>query len=60
MFTAGYNSETKEPAVGFRLASYKKGCVAVGPIDQLKNVNDTMKKVVKVLNLLINKLIISS
>ena len=44
----GMNSETQEPTVGFRVASYKEGNVSVGPIQDLKHINDTMKQVAKV------------
>ncbi len=46
-FTVGLHPETKKATVGFRLASYKKGSVAVVGIDHLPMVSDVMKKVVK-------------
>jgi tRNA (uracil-5-)-methyltransferase len=45
-FTVGRHPETNEATVGFRLASYKKGSIAVVGIDHLPVVSDTMKKVV--------------
>jgi len=42
-FTVGINPETNELAVGFRVSSYKDGCVSVGPVVKLANINDTMK-----------------
>lgn len=47
-FTVGINPETELPTVGFRVSTYKAGSVAVGPIDDLVHISDTMKKVVGV------------
>ena len=46
-FTIGRHPESNEPVVGFRLASYRKGSVAVVEIDHLPIVSDEMKSVVK-------------
>ena len=46
-FTVGRHPETQEITVGFRLASYKKGSIAVVDIDHLPIVSDTMKSVAK-------------
>ena len=46
-FSIGKHPETGETAVGFRLASYRKGCTAVANIDHLPNVSATMKSIVK-------------
>jgi len=46
-FTVGHHPETKEVTIGFRLASYKKGSVAVVEPDDLPIVSDLMKKTVK-------------
>jgi len=50
-YDEGTNPDTNEPTVGFRISSYKEGSVSVGPILGLKNVNQQMKKVVKVLQI---------
>lgn len=47
-YSVGINNETRKPAVGFRLGSYKDGCVGVGPIDFLKHIPARMKQIVKV------------
>ena len=46
-FSIGKHPETGETVVGFRLASYKRGSIAVVGIDHLPQVSDSMKKVVK-------------
>ena len=46
-FTVGKHPETDETTVGFRLASYKRGSIAVVDIDHLPIVSDTMKSVAK-------------
>ena len=46
-FTIGKHPETDETTVGFRLASYKRGSIAVVDIDHLPIVSDTMKSVAK-------------
>ena len=46
-FTVGHHPESKEVTIGFRLASYKKGSVAVVEPDDLPIVSDIMKKTVK-------------
>lgn len=38
----GYNPETKEKTVGFRLASYKKGSKAIGPVNDLPHLPQLM------------------
>ena len=55
-FTIGTNPETNETTVGFRISSYKEGSVSVGPIDDLLNVSEKMKKVAKVRKIWTNKL----
>lgn len=47
-FTVGINEHTGLPTVGFRLSSYAKGEVSVGPIDNLQHIPSRMKKAVKV------------
>ena len=51
--SVGRHPETKNPVVGFRLASYRKGSVAVVEIDHLPNFSDIMKKVVKHLEIFV-------
>ena len=46
-FSVGHRPETDEVTVGFRLASYKKGSVAVVGVDDIPIVSDVMKAVVK-------------
>jgi len=46
-FSVGHHPETDEVTVGFRLASYKKGSVAVVGVDDIPIVSDVMKAVVK-------------
>ncbi|CAL8113038.1 unnamed protein product [Orchesella dallaii] len=43
-FSIGYNPESKEKTVGFRLSSYKRGSTAVGPIDTVTHLPDCMVK----------------
>ena len=47
-FVAGINPEDKLPTVGFRVSSYKSGCLDVGPIDHLVHIPDSMKNIAKV------------
>ena len=46
-FSIGKHPESGEIVVGFRLASYKKGSLAVVDINHLPQVSDTMKQLVK-------------
>ncbi|ODN01495.1 tRNA (uracil-5-)-methyltransferase A [Orchesella cincta] len=41
-FSIGYNPESKEKTVGFRLSSYKRGSTAVGPIDTVTHLPNFM------------------
>ena len=45
-FSVGHNPETNEVAVGFRLASYKKGSIAVVGVADIPIVSEVMKAVV--------------
>lgn len=47
-FTIGINEETGERTVGFRLGSYVRGFIGVGPVDCLKHIPDRMKQAAKV------------
>lgn len=40
--------ENKEPVVGFRVGAYNQGKTSVAPIDNISNVPQRMKDVVKV------------
>ena len=46
-FTIGRHPETNEITIGFRLASYKKGSIAVVEADHLPIVSDQMKQIIK-------------
>ncbi|PSN32844.1 tRNA (uracil-5-)-methyltransferase A [Blattella germanica] len=46
-FTVGMNVETGQRTVGFRLGSYVKGFIGVGPIDSLKHIPERMKEAAK-------------
>jgi len=46
-FTIGTNPETESPCVGFRLASYKEGCMAVAPVGHLRHLPLAMKNLVQ-------------
>ncbi|XP_003488264.1 tRNA (uracil-5-)-methyltransferase homolog A [Bombus impatiens] len=48
-FTVGKSEKENEVVIGFRLSSYAAGSTAVGPIDNLCHIPNTMKVVVKVL-----------
>lgn len=48
-FTVGRSEKENEVVIGFRLSSYAAGSTAVGPIDNLCHIPNTMKVVVKVL-----------
>ncbi|XP_068988802.1 tRNA (uracil-5-)-methyltransferase homolog A isoform X2 [Bombus flavifrons] len=48
-FTVGKSEKEDEVVIGFRLSSYAAGSTAVGPIDNLCHIPNTMKVVVKVL-----------
>ncbi|XP_050579632.1 tRNA (uracil-5-)-methyltransferase homolog A [Bombus affinis] len=48
-FTVGKSEKENEVVIGFRLSSYASGSTAVGPIDNLCHIPNTMKVVVKVL-----------
>jgi len=44
----GMDIENKEPVVGFRVGAYNQGKTSVAPIDNISNVPQRMKDVVKV------------
>jgi len=44
----GMDVENKEPVVGFRVGAYNQGKTSVAPIDNISNVPQRMKDVVKV------------
>lgn len=46
-FTIGMDVENKEPVVGFRVGAYNQGKTSVAPIDNISNVPQRMKDVVK-------------
>ncbi|CAL4073565.1 unnamed protein product, partial [Meganyctiphanes norvegica] len=46
-FTIGMNPETESACVGFRLASYKQGCMAVAPVGHLRHLPLAMKDLVQ-------------
>ncbi|XP_060839088.1 tRNA (uracil-5-)-methyltransferase homolog A-like isoform X2 [Rhopalosiphum padi] len=46
-FTIGMDVENKEPIVGFRVGAYNQGKTSVAPIDNILNVPQRMKNVVK-------------
>ncbi|KAE9541791.1 hypothetical protein AGLY_003782 [Aphis glycines] len=46
-FTIGMDVENKEPIVGFRVGAYNQGKTCVAPIDNILNVPQRMKDVVK-------------
>ncbi|XP_076473960.1 tRNA (uracil-5-)-methyltransferase homolog A isoform X3 [Bombus vancouverensis nearcticus] len=48
-FTVGKSEKENEVVIGFRLSSYAAGSTAVGPIDNLCHIPNTMKVLVKVL-----------
>ncbi|KAK2581834.1 hypothetical protein KPH14_002300 [Odynerus spinipes] len=48
-FTIGKNIEGDKVIIGFRLSSYAAGCTAVGPIDDLCHIPESMKIAVKTL-----------
>ncbi|XP_013783880.1 tRNA (uracil-5-)-methyltransferase homolog A-like [Limulus polyphemus] len=47
-FTVGRHVESSEVTVGFRLSSYKDGCMFIGEPDQCMNISKPMLQVVKV------------
>ncbi|XP_076046862.1 uncharacterized protein LOC143028527 isoform X1 [Oratosquilla oratoria] len=47
-FSIGMHPTSEERTVGFRLSSYKKGSVSVGPVAHLRHIPDSMKVVVRV------------
>jgi len=47
--------ENKEPVVGFRVGAYNQGKTSVAPIDNISNVPQRMKDVVKVSFYFLNK-----
>lgn len=47
-FTIGKSKDGTEILIGFRMAAYVTGSVAVGPIDHLCHIPESMKKAVKV------------
>ncbi len=49
-FTVGLHAATNLPTIGFRLSSYKAGSTCVAPVDNLAQVSDVMKEIVKVGN----------
>lgn len=58
IFITGKSFDGKETIIGFRLASYAAGSVAVAPIDHLCHIPDKMKLAVKV-KFIINNLLLS-
>lgn len=48
-FTVGMSDDQCLPVVGFRLSSYAKGKISVGPIENLCHISNEMKQAVKVL-----------
>nr|XP_023017149.1 tRNA (uracil-5-)-methyltransferase homolog A isoform X2 [Leptinotarsa decemlineata] len=47
-FTVGIDEDTNLPTVGFRIGSYVKGTTAVGPVDNLVHIPESMKVAVKI------------
>ncbi|KAJ8972630.1 hypothetical protein NQ314_000086 [Rhamnusium bicolor] len=47
-FSIGIDEETNLPTVGFRVGSYVKGTVSVGPVESLIHIPESMKIAVKV------------
>ncbi|KAG7205215.1 hypothetical protein KM043_018300 [Ampulex compressa] len=52
-FTIGKDKEGKKVIIGFRLSSYAAGSTAVGPIDKLLHIPESMKKAVLILEELV-------
>lgn len=47
-FTIGINHENQLPTVGFRISAYVNGTTAIGPVEHLDHIPDSMKLAVKV------------
>ncbi|ENN76561.1 hypothetical protein D910_08348, partial [Dendroctonus ponderosae] len=47
-FTIGINQENQLPTVGFRICAYVNGTTAIGPVEHLDHIPDSMKLAVKV------------
>ncbi|XP_012229282.1 tRNA (uracil-5-)-methyltransferase homolog A [Linepithema humile] len=54
-FTIGKDTEQNKVIIGFRLSSYASGSTAVGPIDDLCHIPESMKVAVKILETFIRE-----